>query len=251
VSAKVILSHLQLVFAGVLYVDGGWQTIINQLHNKAVISGVQVQLRTAVKQISKNGKDFRVILSNDEEILSNYVISTTGPQELTTMLTESTVIPKYSFTPVKGATLDVALTNLPNPKKLFALGLNDPYYFSVHSKDAMFSKDSKGIVLHVFKYHHPDDEIDGNKVKIELEQFLERIQPGWQDYLIASRYLPNITVNQRLPQIGDEQKLLRSKTDISGLYIAGDWASPDYILSEGAVSIGKHVAESIIQMALG
>ena len=37
------------------------------------------------------------------------------------------------------------------------------------------------------------------------------------------------------PKLGDEQRLLRSKTEIPGLYIAGDWASSDHILSEGAV----------------
>jgi phytoene dehydrogenase-like protein len=251
VSARVILSHLKLVFTGVLYVDGGWQIIIDQLHNKAVISGVHVKLRTTVNKISKDEKDFKVILSNDEEILSKFVISTTSPHELTTMLSKMTVIPKYGYTPVKGATLDVALTKLPNPKKLFALGLNDPYYYSVHSNDARLSEDSTSIVLHVFKYHHPGAAIDGKKVKKELEQFLERIQPGWQQFLITSRYLPNITVNQRLPQLGDEQQLLRSKAEISGLYIAGDWASPSYILSEGAVSSGKQAAESIIKDSMG
>ena len=45
---------------GVLYLDGGWQTIIDQLHNKAVISGVQVQTHTAVKQISH---ELKIILN--------------------------------------------------------------------------------------------------------------------------------------------------------------------------------------------
>ena len=127
------------------------------------------------------------------------------------------------------------------------MGITDPFYFSVHSNYARLSDDAKSTVLHVFKYHHPDDHIEGKKVKNELEQFLEKIQPGWQKYVITSRFIPQITVNQRLPQIGDEQKLHRSKTEIPGLYIAGDWASPHSILSEGAVSSGKQAAEEIIQ----
>ena len=125
-----------------------------------------------------------------------------------------------------------------------------PLYYSVHSDAARLSLDDKSTILHVFKYHHPNDEIDNNRLKRELEQFLERMQPGWQDYLITSRFIPQITVNQRLPQIGDEQKLERSKKEIPGLYIAGDWTSPDYILSEGAVSSAKQVAEAIIQKAM-
>ncbi|MEH7524518.1 FAD-dependent oxidoreductase [Bacillus sp. JJ1503] len=40
--------------------------------------------------------------------------------------------------------------------------------------------------------------------------------------------------------------MLRSKTGTPGLYIAGDWTSPDSILAERAVSSGKEEAEGII-----
>ena len=254
--AKLMVSHLKTAMGGVLYLDGGWQTIIDQLHNKAVVSGVQVQSRTVVKQIAPVEHDhFKLVLANGEEILGKYVICTTGPHELNKMLGEKINLSQSSFftetTTVKGATLDVALSQLPNPKRLFAMGISDPLYFSVHSNYARLSEDGKSAVLHVFKYHHPDDHIEGKKVQNELEQFLEKMQPGWQKYVITSRYIPQITVNQRLPQIGDEHKLLRSKTDIPGLYIAGDWASPHSILSEGAVSSGIQAAEEITQKEKG
>ena len=256
VSAKLIVSHLKTVMGGVLYLDGGWQTIIDQLHNKAVVSGVQVQTHTAVNQIAPVEHDqVKLVLSNGEEILGKYVICTTGPNELNKMLGEKINLPQSSFftetITVKGATLDVALSQLPKPKRLFAMSISDPLYYSVHSNYARLSEDGKSAVLHVFKYHHPDDHIDGEKVQNELEQFLEKMQPGWQKYMITSRYIPQIIVNQRLPQIGDEHKLLRSKTDIPGLYIAGDWASPHSILAEGAVSSGIQAAEEITQKEKG
>lgn len=244
VSAKVIVAHMKTVMGGVLYLDGGWQTMIDQLHNKAVISGVQVQTQTAVKQISRVDDHLKVNLSKDEEILAKYVICTTDPHELEKMISED--VPFFSkTTAVKGATLDVALSELPDPKRLFAMGLSDPIYFAVHSNYARLSKDGKSAVLHVFKYHHPDDVIDSKKIQMKLEQFLEQMQPGWRKYLITSRYLPNIIVNQRLPRVGDEYKLQRSATDIPGLYIAGDWASPHFILAEGAIRSGKQAADEI------
>jgi phytoene dehydrogenase-like protein len=250
VSAKVMISHLQLVTGGVLYLDDGWQSMIDQLHNKAIISGVQVHKSATVQQIRKGEDDFNVILTNSEELHGRFVLSTTGPSDLNKILTESGTILQNNFIPVKGATLDVALTKLPNSKLLFALGLSNPFYYSVHSVAARLSQNNQGTILHAFKYHHPHDVIDNNRVKKELEQFLERLQPGWQNYLITSRFIPQITVNQRLPQVGDEQKLERSKKEIPGLYIAGDWASPDYILSEGAVSSGKQAPLAIIQESL-
>ena len=133
---------------GVLYLDGGWQTIIDQLHNKAVISGVQVQTRTAVKQIAPVEHDHvKLVLSNGEEILGKYVICTTGPHELNKMLGEKVNLSQSSFftktTTVKGATLDVALSQLPNPKRLFAMGISNPLYYSVHSNYARLSEDGK------------------------------------------------------------------------------------------------------------
>jgi phytoene dehydrogenase-like protein len=99
----------------------------------------------------------------------------------------------------------------------------------------------------VFRYYQPDEQIDGTTVKNELELFLEEMQPGWKNYVITSRFIPQITVNQRLPQVGDEQMLSRLKTEIPGLYLAGDWASFDSMLSEGAVSSGKQAVEEIIK----
>lgn len=250
-SAKVVVSSIKNAMGGVLYQDGGWQTIIDQLHNKAIMSGVQVQSHTLVKQIDPVQQDqFKLILSNDEEIYSKYVICTTGPHELNEMLNKKVNLYQSGFfnqiTAVRGATLDLALTQLPNPRRLFAMGITDPLYYSVHSNYALLSDDTKSTVLHVFKYHHPDDHIDRTSIKNELEQFLDRLQPGWQQYVITKRFIPNITVNQRLPQIGDEQKLQRSKTEIPGLYIAGDWASPNSILADGAVSSGKQAVEEIL-----
>ncbi len=251
-SAKVMALHLKNAMGGVLYLDGGWQTIVDQLHNKAIVSGVHVQPHTLVKQIERDRQQdpFKFVLSSGEEILGKYVICTSGPHELIHMLGKKASLPIRDFfaqiTPIKGATLDVALSQLPNPKKLFAMGITEPLYYSVHSTYACLSDHTKNAILHVFKYHHPEEIIDGPRVKNKLEQFLDGLQPDWQQHVISRRFIPDITVNQRLPQIGDELKLQRSKTEIPGLYIAGDWASPHWILADGAVSSGKQAAEEII-----
>lgn len=252
VSASVIVAHLRTVMEGVLYIDKGWQTIIDQLHNKAIISGVQIESGINVKEIRliENGYA-QLSLSNEEELTCKYVLCTTGPRELTKMLGENITQTQRDFftglSPIKGAALDIALTQLPKPNRLFVMEITEPFYYSVHSNSAILSENENTIVLHVFKYLHPDDNIDGKELKNELEQFLEKIQPGWQKHKISSRFMPTITVNQRLPQIGDEQKLHRSKSEVSGLYLAGDWVSSHSILSEGAVSSAKQAAEEIIE----
>lgn len=247
VSAKVIISHLKNGLGGTLYLDGGWQTIIDQLHNHAVLSGIQVQTQTSVKQIEPiPHNQLNLSLSNGEEILAKYIICTTGPSELNNMLGEQLTSDFTQMIPIRGATLDVAFSQLPKPNRLFAMGISEPLYYSVHSHYASLSDHPRSSILHVFKYIHPDDVIDGTEIKNELEKMLDKMQPGWREYVITSRFIPNITVNQRLPKIGDELKLQRFKAVIPGLYIAGDWASPDYILADGATISGKQAALDII-----
>ena len=251
VSASVIVSHLKTVMNGVLYIDKGWQTIIDQLHNNAVISGVQIQSGMKVNDIKMGDNIFKLSLSTEEELTCKYVLSTTSPQELLKIFGENIKQTQVDFLkqiiPVKGATLDVALTKLPKPDQLFAMEIAQPFYYSVHSNAAILSENESTVVLHVFKYLHPDDKIGGKEIRNELEQFLDKIQPGWQKYKISSRFMPTITVNQRLPQIGDELKLQCSKLEGAGLYLAGDWASSHSILAEGAVSSAKKAAEEIIE----
>jgi phytoene dehydrogenase-like protein len=251
-SAKLIMTHIKIALGGVLYLDYGWQSLIDQLHNQAVIKHVNVQTRTNVKEITQvDDGHFKLETSTSQDVTSRYVISTIGPHELNQILSESVIMSQREFfsdiSSVQGATLDVALTVLPDPNQLFAMGINEPMYFSVHSHYAQLSDHSNSVILHVFKYYQNKESIDVKKVQLELEQFLEKVQPGWQKFVITKRFIPQITVNQRFPLVGDEPKLVpRSKTTIPGLYIAGDWTSPDYILSEAAISSGKAAADAII-----
>lgn len=250
-SAEVTLSCIKNTMGGVLYLDGGWMTMIDQLHHKAILSDVQVQPHMLVKQIEPSHQDrIKLFLSGGEEILAKYVICTTGPHELNEMLSKKIEFPQRDFLsqiiPVRGATLDVALTQLPNQKQLFAMDNTNSLYYSVHSNYACLSDNPMNAILHVFKYLHPDEHIDGIIIKNELELLLDKLQPGWQQFVISKRFIPNIIVNQRLPQVGDERMLLSAKTGIPGLYIAGDWASPHTILADGAISSGKKAAVEII-----
>lgn len=250
-SAKVIVSHIKTVLSGVLYLDHGWQSLIDQLHNRAVISGVQVQSQKYVKQMNTEQHGLlKMILSDGEQVCGKNVLWTGVPLELSRILAEQPagfpMEPLPAFLPVKGAALDIALSRLPNPKQLFAMSLTEPVYYSVHSNYAKLSDDASSVVLHVLRYYHPEEQPKPKRIRSELEQFLEQIQPGWRNYELTSRFLPQITVNQRLPQIGDEQRLAGFKKSLPGLYIAGDWASSDFMLAEGAVTSAKQAAEEIM-----
>ena len=53
--------------------------------------------------------------------------------------------------PIRAACLDLALGRLPRPDNRFALGLDRPVYFSVHSAAAKVGPEGVAVV-HVMKY---------------------------------------------------------------------------------------------------
>ena len=56
-----------------------------------------------------------------------------------------------SSIPIKAACLDVALDRLVRPEHRFALGLDRPYYYSVHSAAAKLAPEGVAVV-HLLKY---------------------------------------------------------------------------------------------------
>ncbi|MFA9456508.1 phytoene desaturase family protein [Halalkalibacter sp. AB-rgal2] len=246
VNARVVLSHLSLTSGGTLYLDGGWQQIMNQLHDKALLSNSMVQTDTTVTKLELNDQQqWQVETNNNETHVSNFVLYTGAPehlQQVTNQQLNSSIPP---IIPIKGAAYDIALSTLPDRHQLFALDLTDSLYYSVHSTYAKLGHHNH-IVLHLFKYLHPTEDKNTQNVKEELEQFLERLQPNWKQHVKASRFMPNITVNQRLPQLGEDHYFNNQETELPRLYVAGDWADPQLILAEGAINSGKNAALEII-----
>jgi hypothetical protein len=61
--------------------------------------------------------------------------------------------------PVRAACLDVGLARLPEPRRTFALGLDEPTYLSVHSKTAKLAPEG-AAAIHVAKYLSTEERAD-------------------------------------------------------------------------------------------
>ncbi|HET7710421.1 MAG TPA: FAD-dependent oxidoreductase, partial [Thermoanaerobaculia bacterium] len=160
------------------------------------------------------------------------------------------------FTPVTAACLDLALSRLPRPKTTFALGIDRPVYFSVHSAAAQLAPKG-GALVHVVKYRQSpgdlrDMEIDtigkapaaGGETERELEAVLDEVQPGWRDVVVHRRYLPSMTVSHSLHMPQAVRPSPRSP--VAGLYLAGDWVGGTGMLSDAALASARAAARAII-----
>ncbi len=280
-SAASALDQLKLTMRGVVYVDEGWQKLVDALHSHAVTAGVNfvtssrivgVQFDDAVRAVEMGGLD----LSPRNDTLSVAIPYVPPNSEKGTRLQAETILLAVdpmtardlvgsapfaqqwgSLTPVTAACLDLALSKLPRPEPTFALAIDRPLYMSVHSAYAQLTPRG-GALIHVAKYRSEPatvtyDDYDGGTVHLnaealrdeeELERFLDQLQPGWRELVVHRRFLPAMTVTNALvrPQIARPSPL----TPIRGLYIAGDWVGNEGALADAALASARAAAKAIL-----
>ena len=183
-SASAALAHLRLAIRGVVYVDEGWQKIVDSLHSAAVAAGVNFVTSSRVVSVEHEGGAVRSVeLGGLEVDVRNDTVSLVMPDlsepDKGTKIPADTVIlavdpitarelaPTIEWpatTAVTASCLDIALSKLPKPKNLFALGIDKPLYFSVHSAWAQLTPKG-GALLHVARY--------GEGTEAELEAIVD------------------------------------------------------------------------------
>ena len=151
-SAGAAIEQLQLALrASVLYLDGGWQTIVDGLRRAAVDSGVRIIQGAHAVALDRSAE--RVIdavrLADGTGIGASAVILGGAPADVDALArtTFSAELPP----PIRVATLDVALRSLPKTNATVAFGVDGPLYFSVHSAVAALAPPG-GAMIHVSKY---------------------------------------------------------------------------------------------------
>ena len=150
--------------------------------------------------------------------------------------------------PVRAACLDVALKRLDRPRQRFALGLDRPFYYSVHSAAAKLAPEGTSVV-HVMKYLRDESSVQTDAIETELEGCLDRLQPGWRSHTIARRYLPNMTVAHSLPLAREDGLAGQPAVSLAehpNVFLAGDWVGPEALLADAAAASARSSARHVL-----
>lgn len=215
---------------GVLYLDEGWQSMVNALSGLAARSGVEIVHGRIAARVSSGA-----VQTNDGgRLQADAIVLAVSPKEASDL----TGLPTPAVTPVRAACLDLGLSALPEHAAKFALGMDTPYYLSVHSATARGLAPEGGAMVHVAKYlgrnvPPPDRE--------ELENFAEIAMRGWKEHVTASRFMPNLVVTHAIPQPGGRPD--PSALEIPGVFLAGDWVGREGMLVDAAVASGLRAAD--------
>lgn len=252
-SADALIAQLQISMKGsVYYLDGGWQTLIDNLRSAAVHAGVAIITGAPIAGIEHSEGIDGVRLADGATCASGAVVAAIGPREFSALVEDVTPASIGLWaqpTPVRMASLDLGLRRLPRRQKGTVLGLDQPLYFSLHSAYANLAPEG-GVLIHAAKYLPPGRTTDPREDEREIEAFVDLVQPGWRDQVIVRRFLPNLTATSAL--VTAEAGGLAGRPgpaipEIPGLYVAGDWVGADGLLADAALASAKEAAKMIIR----
>src|SRR5262249_47768545 len=152
------------------------------------------------------------------------MILATEPGEAAKLCERSTLLRAATrhLKPARVSCLDLALSQLPRPDDNFALGIDEPIYFSIHSTAARLAPDGAGLI-HAAHFLAPGDKPRSEDVE-RLERLLDQIQPGWRGLEVHRQRLVGMTVTHDIPQARNQGRRTPVVVqDAPGLFLAGDW----------------------------
>ena len=213
-SASAALTQIGLAIAsGVVYLDHGWQTLIDGLAERARSLGVEIRCASPVHSIAD--------LETEGIILA---LPPAGVERLT-----GVAFP--NLRPVRAACLDLGLSSWPQGAATFGIGVDKPLYYSVHSAAAKLAPEGTALIQ-LAKYLVGDGDAAADRA--ELERFADLLAPGWRDRVALSRFLPNMTVSYAVAT--PEGRPAVDVLSLSGIALAGDWVGDEVLLTDAAVS---------------
>ncbi|HET8659628.1 MAG TPA: FAD-dependent oxidoreductase [Micromonosporaceae bacterium] len=258
-SADMVAEHLAVARFGVRYVHGGWQTLVDGLIAAAGRRGVEVITGARVVGVHGDASPYPVALADGRRLVARAVVLAGLAPARALRLAERPELAAGLGPPVHAACLDVALRRLPDPRRIFLYGVDQPVYLVVHSARARFGAGA-GAVVHLLRYGGaapapPAGPATGAaaarsgpaQARAELEGLLDAYQPGWRAELLHARFLPRITVTNAVPLPGPG---LNGRPEVSvpgrpGVFLAGDWVGPDGFLADAVGASAQQAATAV------
>ena len=249
-SAGAAITQLALAQKGnVWYLDRGWQHMIDAIAERARSFGARLRTGVHVRELVVESRRVRGVRLDDGRIIeAENVIVATPPEAVRQLLTRGGV-PRFQTIEARAACLDLGLARLPRPNMKFAIGVDVPLYYSVHSATALLAPAGRAVI-HLAKYLDPLRKTNSKDDEADLENMMDLLQPGWRSEVIVRRFLPAMTVTHGIPTASGGGLTGRpgvAVDGITGLYLSGDWVGDEGQLGNAAVVSAARAAERIVR----
>jgi phytoene dehydrogenase-like protein len=238
--------------ARALYLDGGWQTLVDGLRQVTLEAGAKIvtQARVTAVEVAESGHVVR--LADGTLHPAAAVLLAVDPETASALVADGTHEPLRRWAaqsvPALATCFDVALRRLPQPQHRFALGVDRPLYYSLHSAWAKLAPEG-GALIHTIKYLRPGEPSEPERAHQELEEWLDLLQPGWRAEVVEQYFLPHMVASNAIVQASQGGLPGRPGPAVPGianLYVAGDWIGAEGQLAEACFASAKNAANMII-----
>jgi phytoene dehydrogenase-like protein len=238
VDAAAVVAQVRRSGRGVLYLHGGWASLVEDLRTAAGAAGVTTVTGAKVDSVHPAGEasGATVVVGGDEQRAASVVLATGSPAGDAALVLGAERLATRASTvrPVVAGCLDVALRRLP-PGHHSVIGLDEPTYLIVHSLAADLAPDD-GAVVHVMHYG------DGGPadLRASLEAQLDRAMPTWRAEVVQARLGRRLVVAHDIPRAGDAWDPAGHSGigDLPGVWAAGDWVTTNGLLADAALDSG-------------
>lgn len=239
-SADAALSQMQAAAGkGVLYLDGGWQPMIDGLRSK-----VQVREGVAVQSVSADGAGVVVEDANGDRIVGRTVVVASGTPASTRLLLPDAPDWGDLGDPVTAACLDVGVRGIPSPG--YVVSTDDPVFATRQAPPARQAPPGDAV-LAVLRY--------GARSADEDRALLDRYRrlAGVADETVAvDRFLARMVVSAAMPLAANGG--FRGRPDIHAtgsarVFMAGDWVGADGLLADASLASGHAAALAAVRTA--
>jgi len=233
---------------GALYVHGGWGAMVAQLRRTAAALGVRELAGQAAERVTREPQCFTIQLAGGERLEAEAVVLAVPPAECCRLVpgAEATALGRYrdQARPVTAACLDLGMRRLPRPELGFVMGADAPFLLTNQSRAARLS--SRGLqAVHLLKYHGTS-EPDAERDRTDLERNIDQVQPGWRSEVEVAQYLPRMTVVYDYDHTGRLESPGPAVPEITGLYVAGDWAGHGELLADAAAASAARAVRALL-----
>ncbi len=220
---------------GVIYLDGGWQQLVNRLEEVAIKAGAKMDTDAKIGSI-------RDLPDGDAVILA-----VGGPGHVAALLDGNSSAANLwaeQARPVHTSGLDLGLAKLPLPERRFCLSADSPLYFSTHTPAAALTSQG-GDVVHVLRYGTANDD-----PRREMDTFLDAVQPGWRAEVRAEQYGRQWLVAHDRPTPERGALSNRPGPEVPGsdsVLVAGDWVGAVGMLADASIASGAEAARKAVR----
>ena len=240
-SAGAAFAQMALANKGVLYLDNGWETLVKTLTEE--ISGrVKINTGEKIKELPSRELFDAIILAIPPDAVSELL------KQFSTNIFAQDLNQLDKIQATRAACLDLCLKKLPDASVTFALGIDKPLYFSVHSASAKLTP-GQGVLVHV-AYYLEAGQAGTDSHRIRLEEYLDCIQNGWRDQVIYQRFMPNMVASYGCATAANDGYQGLTGSQLKGaenIYVCGDFVGRGHMLVDAAVSSALEAASLVMR----